>query len=165
MKNAFFSMALILSLFILSSFTSETKNLGTLEDPGTSIIVPLDDTFFIPCANDGLGEWVNFTGSFHIVYHSKANNGGGYHVHGHYQPQNAVGVGLTTGNEYRGTGLGRFSFTTNGSASSYNVVDNFNLIGKAGAGSLKLQTRINFQVNANGEVTVDYDIDREKDCN
>lgn len=165
MKSLAIYLVTVLTVLTLSSFQTDASSSNfPPEDPGTSVIVPLDQTFFITCANEGAGEYVRFTGGFHIVYFSKENAAGGRTVYGHYQPQNAVGIGLTTGNEYRGTGSRKFSFTTNGTTQSFVDVNNFNLIGKGGVGSQLLQVRVNFVVNANGDVTVQSFTVKEQEC-
>lgn len=161
MKNKFLSSFCLvcLSMLLLSWTPFPNATLAPVSDPGTSIIVPLDQTFWIPCANGGAGEYVNFTGSFHIVSFLKTDANGTEHYQLHTQPQNASGIGLTTGDEFRGTGLGKTSANVKiGITGNSTYIQSFKLIGKGQTPSLKIQEVFHITVNANGELTADVDM-------
>jgi hypothetical protein len=63
-------------------------------------------TVFVPCANDGLGENVNFSGPLHILMHLTIN-GNQFSSKTHFQPQGLTGYGEITGNKYQATGGNR----------------------------------------------------------
>ena len=60
------------------------------------IVFPFDFIQFVPCANDGAGELVSFSGVWHIV--NEIEPFPDLIEHGNWS--NASGVGLTTGDNY-----------------------------------------------------------------
>ena len=115
-------------------------------------------TEFIPCAAGGAGEVIDVAGPLHtlITYTINGNKVSGY---SHFQPQEIVGVGETTGAQYHATGVTIESFKTslqNGQA-SMSFVNNFRMIGQGpGNNFLEHETEhINFK--ADGTVTVFHD--------
>jgi len=86
---------------------------------------------FIPCAAGGAGEVIDLAGPLHtvITYTLNGNNVSGYF---HFQPQEVVGVGETTGETYHATGATIETFKTslqNGQA-NMSFVNNFRMIGQ-----------------------------------
>jgi hypothetical protein len=120
----------------------------------SSTSVPLDQLAFVPCAADGAGELVQLSGSLHILSHVTENKNR-FRVVSQFNPQGVRGVGLTTGTVYQGTGVTRNTFSGSFNNGQYEetFIDNFRLIGKAGAASLRIHQTFHVTVNANGDVT------------
>jgi hypothetical protein len=107
---------------------------------------------FVPCAAGGAGELVDLSGTLHVLLHTTLDGSGGFHAKTHFQPQGVVGVGLTTGDIYQGTGATQNHL--NGSVGEESTfVDNFRLIGPGPGNNLLLHETVHVTVNANGVVT------------
>jgi len=111
---------------------------------------------FIDCANGGAGELVVFTGTLHVVNHVTIN-GNKFVLKSHFQPQGLKGVGETTGDVYKATGVtqditrsGTVGFTETG-------INNFKLIGPGPGNNLLIHDNFHVTVNGNGTVTVVHD--------
>lgn len=124
-------------------------------DPGTSITFPFEQTFYIPCANNGEGEYVTFTGIFQVVYFFFQDASGMRHVNIKQGPQKAVGVGQTTGNIYNGNGRNTFNLNVGEDLPPYygTSTESLRLIGKGNVGSLRVQYVNHITINPNGELT------------
>lgn len=138
-------------LFILMSVATASAEALT---ETINIFEPVDMSFFVPCAADGTGEWVSFTGNLHVLFHTTVDENGGFHAIAHFQPQGVNGVGSITGDIYQGTGVSRE--TLNGLVGeSFTYIDNFRLIGEGTGNNYLLHETFHITVNANGEVTAD----------
>lgn len=125
----------------------------------TNFIFPVEIETFVPCANGGVGEIVALSGDLHDLFHLTIN-GNRFKVKVHTQPQGIRGVGLTTGDRYRGTGVTQETFggsLVNGQASS-TFVNNFRVIGQGPGNNLMIHELLHLTINAQGELTaaVDY---------
>jgi hypothetical protein len=120
--------------------------------------IPFNLTIFVPCANGGAGELVALSGSLHVLT-TVTINGNNVSMSTHSQPQGVSGVGLTTGDKYRGTGVTRsdtnydnvdFPFVTT-------YVNNFRVIGQGPGNNFTVHETLHTTVNANGDATADFD--------
>ena len=68
--------------------------------PARVIRVPVDSRLFLPCANDGAGEVVHFTGMILGVTSGTFDGAGGVHPGSVEVEQGVHGVGETTGRRY-----------------------------------------------------------------
>jgi len=115
-------------------------------------------TVFIPCANGGVGEVVELSGTLHTLITAKIN---GNNISGkfHFQPQGLSGTGETTGAKYQGTGVTQQTFTSslrNGQA-NLNFVNNFRMIGQDSGNNLLVHENLHFTIDADGTMTVFHD--------
>lgn len=122
--------------------------------------VPVAQSVFVPCANDGAGEDVTLEGPLHILVTLTINDN---HVSGveHFQPQNVKGVGQTTGDVYQATGVSREQFGgsfVNGVFEA-TAINNFRIIGPGRGNNLLVHAVTHITVNANGDVTASVDIE------
>jgi len=120
----------------------------------TSVRIPLPQPFqvFVPCAAGGAGELVDLDGTLHVLLHTTLDGSGGFHAKTHFQPQGVVGIGLTTGDIYQGTGATQNHLNgTVGEESTF--VDNFRLIGHGPGDNLLMHQTLHATVNANGVAT------------
>ena len=124
----------------------------------TSIKIPLPQPFqvFVPCAAGGAGELVDLSGTLHVLFSTTLDGSGGFHTYAHFQPQGVIGTGLTTGDQYQGTGVTQDHF--NGTVGSeFTFVDNFRIIGHGPGNNFLVHETFHVTVNANGEVTAFVD--------
>jgi hypothetical protein len=120
--------------------------------------IPFDISIFIPCANGGVGETVELSGRLHILIHITTNDNN-FVIRSHFQPQNVSGVGLTTGDTYRGTGVTQNTQTgsfINGQA-TVTFVNNFLMIGQGPGNNFTVHQNVHMTLNANGDATASVD--------
>jgi len=115
-------------------------------------------TIFVPCADGGAGEVVDLVGPLHtlVSFTINGNNVSGY---SHFQPQEVVGVGETTGVKYQATGVTQESFKTAflNSQANLTYVNNFRIIGQGPGNNYLVHETLHLTFNANGTVTVVHD--------
>ncbi len=124
----------------------------------TNVIFPVEIEEFVPCANGGAGEIVTLTGNLHDLFHV-TTNGNRFKVKVHTQPQGVRGVGLTTGDRYRGTGVTQETFggsLVDGQATS-TFVNNFRVVGQGPRNNFMIHEVVHFTFNARGELTAEID--------
>jgi hypothetical protein len=114
--------------------------------------IPFDANFFVPCAAGGAGEIVALSGQLHVLIHVTVNDVGGTNIKTHFQPQGISGVGLITGDTYRGTGVTQDQESNTG-ATEFTAVNNVNLIGPGPGNNLLVHQLIHITINPNGELT------------
>jgi hypothetical protein len=118
-------------------------------------------TLWVSCA----GESVALLGEIEIFSQSTEDDNGGVHLSTHVRPSGVVGVGLTSGLMYRGTG-GTFEaegYAADGYPAVYTFVNNFRIIGQGPGNNLLMHMTIHQTINANGELTADVDL-TSQDC-
>jgi hypothetical protein len=124
----------------------------------TNESVPFNLTVFVPCANGGAGESVVLSGSLHVLA-TATINGNNVSSSTHTQPQGVSGLGLTTGDKYRATGVTRYD--TNFDNVDFPIVttyvNNFRIIGQGPGNNFTVHQTIHMTINANGDVTADVD--------
>ena len=121
-----------------------------------NVRVPVEIIVFVPCAAGGMGEEVVLRGTLHLLFRTTIDNRGGFHSKFHAQPQGLSGVGLTTGDRYRGTGVTQDKF--NGRVgSTFTFVNNFNIIGQGPGNNAMIHQNFHVTVNARGQVTAVVD--------
>ena len=117
-------------------------------------------TVFVPCADGGAGEVVDLAGPLHTLV-SFTIHGNNVSVSGyfHFQPQEVVGVGETTGVKYQATGVTQQSFKTAflNSQANLTYVNNFRIIGQGPGNNYLVHETLHLTFNANGTVTVVHD--------
>jgi hypothetical protein len=120
--------------------------------------IPFSLVAFVPCANDGAGEFVLVEGTLHVLTTFTINDN---NVSGkvHFQPQGATGVGLTTGDTYHATGVTQEHFKGSLQNGQFNdtFINNFRIIGPGPNNNLLVHQTIHITINANGEVTSTVD--------
>jgi hypothetical protein len=121
----------------------------------SSTKIPFQLVVFVPCADDGAGEFVQLDGELHILVHTTIDDNGGIHLKSHFQPQGFGGVGLTTGDRYRGVGVTQDALTVHpgGFPATSTFVNNFRMIGQGPGNNFQVHQNVHMTVNANGDVT------------
>ena len=121
----------------------------------TNETILFTDQEFVPCANGGAGEFVDFSGQLHFVF-AATMNGKNLIVHDTVNPLDVVGIGESTGDTYHFVS----SITNTGKTSMQNgqatitIVNPLRVIG-SGAGAVNFVVVFNQRVtfNANGTMT------------
>jgi hypothetical protein len=148
MRNA--TLASLVTVLALSAAPAKAEVLSNES-------IDVDLVFFVPCANGGAGELVQVTGPLHVLT-TRTENGNHFSAKSHFNPQGISGVGLTTGETYRGVGVtqahgggslssGQFTLTT---------INEFGLIGHGSAPNLFLHFTSHITIDANGDVTSNH---------
>jgi hypothetical protein len=115
----------------------------------------INDTFNVPCA----GESVEVSGTIREVLHITEDANGGFHLHFTATPLDISGVGLLSGDIYRGTGATNFTrYIAPGYTEVVSAVDNTLLIGPGPGNNLYMRSRFQFTRNANNEIVVLRDV-------
>jgi hypothetical protein len=119
-----------------------------------NVSVPVLLSAFVPCANGGAGEVVDFTGDLHIVV-SFTINGNNVSGKSHFQPQGLKGIGQVTGDSYNAVGVTQDSFRGSLQNGLFNetFVNNFRLIGRGPGNNFSVHENAHITINANGDVT------------
>jgi hypothetical protein len=126
----------------------------------TNVSIPTDLAVFIPCANNGAGEDVQLSGPLHMLFHVTISAGDKIIIKSHFQPQGISGVGRTTGDKYRATGVTQETTTfdsIDGFPFVTSFVNNFKIIGRGPGNNFLVHENFHVTINANGEVTVFVD--------
>jgi hypothetical protein len=149
-------LSVLVVVMIMAALMGPTSALAAAETFTVSQSFPIDIVVFVPCANGGVGEDVHLTGSLQDVFHITLNSAGGFRVVFHDNPQGVSGTGLTTGDEYQGTGVTRDSF---GGRVGFEetFVNNFRIIGQGPGNNFLVHDNFHITVNANGTVTAFHD--------
>jgi hypothetical protein len=150
------TLGMLLSLVVVFLVVSISA-LGGASTQTLSMRVPLVLSEFIPCANQGNGEVVDFSGSLHVVISSTVN-GNNIHLNTLFNPQGAKGVGETTGDVWQATGETREDLTASVSSFPFTntFVNNFKLI-DGPDGSFLIHENFHVTVNADGTTTALHD--------
>lgn len=142
----------VLVVAAMAIFSSPSTALGAVEEHVTTSLV--GHVWDEICGEDV----VHITGDLHMLVTATVNDN---HVSGnfHLNPQGATLVGLTSGNEYIGTGMLHESFQGNlvNGAATFTFVNNFILVGTAQSPTYTYQVVAHMTINANGDVTVDLE--------
>ena len=111
---------------------------------GPGFVDEIDFIEWVPCANNGAGEPVHLTGRLHNVFTDNIAQ---------VNPQGVEGVGLITGDMYRGTGMFHETSVHTDGAWSFSYIDNYRIIGTGTNNDLILHGTFHFTVNAKGDIT------------
>ena len=103
----FTAVACLVGLVVVSASGSALAQAQTFTDT-QKIPVFVDEggiEQFVPCANDGVGETVVLGGTLLMVTHTTVKPSGEAVTKFHLSPQGVNGIGVTTGDIYRGVGV------------------------------------------------------------
>ena len=125
----------------------------------SNIQIPFASSPFVSCANGGTGEFVDITGTLHVVAHTTVAPNGNISFFAHSQLQWAKGVGQITGDVYQANGVThQVTADATGLPFTTTTTDNVLLIGPGPGNNRRVHMTIHLTVNANGEVTADVNI-------
>jgi hypothetical protein len=154
----------IAALLVACAQSPVTPDQDALNDLGFSaststdnIVIPLDFVVFVSCANGGQGEFVQLSGSLHILYHLTISSSGIVSFKDHFQPMSVSGTGLTTGAAYHGTGVTQDHNYFGQVGQTVSFIDNYRIIGQGPGNNFTLHENFHVTVNANGTVTTFVD--------
>lgn len=134
----------------------------TVSQPGSasftaSATIPTDVGVFVPCAIAGQGEFVQLSGTLHVLSHFTESAAGGFRVMTEINPQGISGSGTTSGDRYQGTGMTRSSFDAGPLPITETFVNNFRIIGDGTGNNLLVHSTFHITVNAAGVLTAFVD--------
>ena len=155
-KSIFTLKFLVLLIFMLLTLLQSGSAAAGASTFTVSQSYPVEFLMYVPCAAGGQGEVVALTGSLHYVISGTFTPGGSFKGFDSANPQNLHGLGLTTGDRYRGTGISRV-VTTGKVGFEDTYVNNFRIIGQGNGNNFLLHENFHFTVNPNGTVTVFHD--------
>lgn len=124
-----------------------------------NVQVPLNQTVFVSCANGGAGEEVELSGTLHILLILTMSDSGRVTMKSHFQPQGVSGIGLTTGDSYRATGVTQETRTFDDFDDfplEFTFVNNFRIIGQGPGNNFLVHETTHVTYNANGELTASH---------
>lgn len=126
--------------------------------------VPVSFSAFVPCANGGEGEIVEFTGAeMSIKYRTQSDGREGFVVSGTFNPANKwMGIGQTSGETYQRNQVSNGYFNLNfvELRRAETVETTFNLFGPDENEAPLVYILNHFHVTTNGEVSVLIEVDR-----
>jgi hypothetical protein len=123
------------------------------------IPIELPEPPFVPCADGGSGEYLDLSGSLHDMLAMTLDSDGTLHVKIHDNPQGVIGVGETTGDEYRATGVTDYEYNVSyfKPGGQFTVVNNFRMIGPGPGNNLLVHENTHYTFNADGTLTATVD--------
>lgn len=156
-KKVVILLAALISLAVVPVIVSADN--GT--NRGTKI--PYEMHVFIPCANNGDGEMVHFTGYKHWFEYGFLDGNGGYHVRVHLNPHKFTGYGEFTGDLYRMVGASNrheFYFPPDDGVAvvprNATFTATYPIISKGHTVKMFMHDVERFVLNAKGELVVDF---------
>lgn len=168
-KNIILLSILALSSILIFSCTKNDRLISpenpaeefatTIEDvPGASTYHSqetwlMDETRWVPCANNGNGEFVHVNGYVHYTYKTVVNDNH-FTLVTHTNLNEVSGIGLTTGDKYVASGGGQALYSgsiINGQTVATGTTK-FMFTGAGPGNNLTIVFKANFIVNANGDV-------------
>jgi hypothetical protein len=133
----------------------------TIANAGVFSNERFDEPFsaFVPCADDGNGEWIEGTISFHLVLRENFDAADGYHFGGMIHPVRTVLTGVTTGDEYIATGSTqeRKNVRFGDLPLAWTFTNHEVTIGKGKASNMTLSETIHLTINSQGEATAEVE--------
>jgi hypothetical protein len=143
------SLVLIVSLGVAQAQAKATTFIQNVR-------VPIDLLVFVPCAAHGAGEYIQLSGTLHILFTTMIDDQGGFHTKFQNQPQGVSGTGLTTGDKYQA--VGETSGTFNGKIGFEQTFENnFKIVGQGPGNNFMIHETFHITVNPNGTLTVFLD--------
>ncbi|MEJ2597903.1 MAG: hypothetical protein P8Z00_06185 [Anaerolineales bacterium] len=146
---------LAISLTFVLVFTSVAYGMAT--QTTDNVVVPINISFFVPCAAGGAGETVNLSCNLHELTEITENANGSYHMVILHQPQGVSGYGQTTGYTYQGAGATLTETDISGLPFQDTYANNFLIIGQRSGNNFRVHDTIHDTINAQGEVTAEVD--------
>jgi len=117
---------------------------------------PIDYKVGNICSNDP-NEIIQLNGTLHVNFTSVSDGNGGFHISSHANWQGVEGTNLTTGEMYRFISRGKSSFNAQGPFPwTSTMTTHNNMVGQSTGVILVMQILFKVTVNANGEVTTQF---------
>lgn len=126
----------------------------------TNAKYPIEITDYVACPNNVDGELVALSGDIHQLFIVNISSANKVTMKSHFNPQGVSGVGQTTGDSYRGTGVTSSMCTFDGNIGfpyTFTYVNNFRLIGQGSGANYTVHMNTHLTINANGIVTATVD--------
>jgi hypothetical protein len=117
-----------------------------------NIWIPLEDTLWFDCVNNGDGEYIQISGWTHAILYVRRDAQNGLHKTIHFNTR-GTGVGLSTGDKYVGHDIFNQSLRGEVYEEEYTLAWTAAVTGKGQQANIKVRERVHITINANGEVT------------
>ena len=151
-------VALVIVTFMIGTAALMMPAIAKATVTTTHVKTPIDITVSVPCALDGVGESVHAIGVLHTRLRTTVDADGGFHTQAHYQTQGISGIGQTSGDKYQLIGVIHQSINGKvGVENTNTTVVNGRVIGPGPGNNLFWYYTYHMTVNANGEVTTDFE--------
>jgi hypothetical protein len=144
------TLALVAPTFLMNSANAA----GPVVKSNTN--VPVTNTVFVPCANNGQGDTIQLSGTLHELIFVTLDNNGGFLLHITANGQDVTGVSTTTGVSYH-VGVGDSTTLIGRVGSVQTFTNSFVLVDQGTAANLIIHFDGHLTVNPNGTVTVSFD--------
>ena len=132
----------------------------------THTLLDLSGTDFVPCVNDGAGEWMVVEGKARLLYHRTVNEAGTFLYRFMFHPQRYEGYGLTTGTRYQGSGHVQDIWVQRGDGTypfTWSLHADYRWSGQGSGNNYVAHERYHVTVDARGETRVDR-VTRDYSC-
>jgi hypothetical protein len=141
----------VLVLLLATSAAAQPTTITTREILAAEDVVP---SFWVPCANSGVGELAVSSGVVKNVSHLTIHPDGAFTLVAQSNPQGVSLVGVSTGHTYRGTGAIQYVFRSDVPLPVVTTyVMNFGVIGPGPGNNFRLRMRMHLTIAATGLVT------------
>jgi hypothetical protein len=159
MKQRAMTLSLLCALVALVSPGHQSLARAQSTDGTQQFDVPMPDStiVFDPCALGGAGEFISFSGSFHMTVHVTATPSGNVHADTHINAQGVSGVGLTSGITYHEPGSSNNEEIFNGDNTLLPTVEtlvtNSDMVAPGPGNNFMMHGLMHVTINANGDAT------------
>jgi hypothetical protein len=145
-----FLLAAVLAVIVLltptSALAAATVSQGTREEQ-------LSLSMYVPCANGGAGEYVDFQITLKSTFRVVLDDTGGYH-HSERYSYRGTGTGRITGTQYRLSGEENYKYMDKvGVLETY--IWTWKVSGPSGTSNFLLRGNLHMVVHPDGTITVD----------
>lgn len=153
-RKLILGVAFALTVALAAIGGAQTTHAAAVTTTTTSVIPVAPASFYVPCGNGGVGEWVTFSGSLHLTESTTIDANGGFHYVWIVNPMGVTGVGEDSGDVFNGVGCTRQTVYVAPDAMPLTAtyVDSFGVIGRGQAPNLFIKTIDRFTIDANGNV-------------
>ncbi len=157
MKNPLVRRNVLTLVTMLLTFSLPQVAFAQTRTFTTQTFLPFTQVITNPCANGGAGEDVLMSGVFHVQVHT-TTHGNRQSLHFHSNMQGTMGVGLTTGDEYRYITVGQRNVSvpeeSGDAGAAENMVETFKMVGPGPDNNSHVRLTFHLTINANLEITV-----------
>lgn len=125
-------------------------------------VVPFQTSMFVSCANGGVGENVNLSGTLEISTHTLTDADGGLNVRSMVRPSQVTGLGEATGVAYRGHGLTSMheTYYPAGQSAAGSMLNIVRIIGQGKGNNLHVHLVTHQRWDENGNLGHEVEVDQ-----
>lgn len=141
------------TLILVIGLAALHSSVGGAESTTINKQYPISTVKWLPCANGGVGEWVNVEGTIHELIHVTQDENGGLVFEDQINPQEMVGIGAETGDVYHVTGNEIFFYHSNPGMIPFegNFQTTLHMVGLGTGADAWFRIHYHITINANGD--------------